>query len=305
MPRTTPGVKRGTNQCFQAARFPIFEHHYWIRRINMPFNRRNFLGASLGLGLGIPTAMSATRDSGPMPSEYEEILARTQQLTYLGHPRSWWTVRQGFLPIAPERVLILEPTDNPYYEDRGDRWTRRHRTARERLHNRLTERDALIPDEKQALIVRLTYELARYYNVLEFWEEWAFKMACREGLGSTGIGRHVAFPHQFQIFGAARTNNAYIDWWMVLLPGGTECWEALDDEPVHVMFTHVFSRPASEDPANYLKPMGLLSLALGEFSRREPNCGIRLSQMDRTTAVRWVNPYIVSATKEDIFAWGN
>lgn len=275
----------------------------------MFLDRRNFLGASLGMGLGVSTAAggsnaaSASRFdgsavSGLMPKEYEEILARTQELVYLGRPKSWWIVRQGFLPFAPERVLILEPQDEPCYKGAGHRWTYRHRETGERLRKRLVQQDISVTDEKLALIVQLTSELTRYYDVLEHWEDWAYRMAARESLGSTGIGRHVGVPHQYQAIGRVNTVNSHIDWWMILLPGGTHCWEALDDQPVHVMFTHVYSRPSTEDPGNYLAPMCLLSKGLRELPE-EPEFLIRLSRMDRISAARLMNQYIVQALKEE------
>ncbi len=276
----------------------------------MFLDRRGFLGASVGMGLGISNASGAANVAsangvgdrsapGPMPKEYEEILARTQQLTYLGRPKSWWVVRQGFLPIAPERVLILEPTKEPWHKDAGDRWSFPHRETKEKVRERLTQRDISVAVEQLGLIVRLTSELARYYDVLELCEEWAYRMAAREWLGSTCIGRQIAVPHQYQVTERVNTVNSHIDWWLVLIPNGTNCWGAFDEQPVHVMFTHVFSRPFVESPGNYLPPLCLLSMGIRELPDDRPEFFVRLSRMHRVSAARLMNQYIVQALREE------
>lgn len=271
-------------------------------------DRRHFLCASLGMGLGAATPASESNAApasrfdgssplGSLPKAYEEILARTRSLVYLGRPKSWWIVRHGFLPFAPERVLILEPRGGPWHTDAGDRWAYRQRETTEKVRKRLVQQGIVTDDEQLGLIVRLTSELARYYDVSEFGEDWAYRMAARESLGSTGIGHYVAVPHQYQVVGRVKTVNAHIDWWMILLPGGTDCWPAPDDQPVHVMFTHIYSRPSSEDLTNYLVPLSLLSMGLREIPA-EPDFMIRLSRMDRICSVRLMNQYIVQALKE-------
>jgi hypothetical protein len=237
--------------------------------------------------------------SDPMPSQYEQILARTQKLKYLGYPRSWSVVRQGFLPIAPERVLILEPEDVAEYENRGDRWAFQHRGIRERLTARLAKHRSPITDEQLALCVRLVFELTQYYSVPEHFEGWAVRMAAREWLGSTGIGGHVAVPHQYQVFGHICTANSHVDWWLILFPQGTDCWDSLDEKPVHVMFTHVYARPSTVDPCNYIWPLSLLSQGLWPWYKGSPDFALALSRMDRISAARHVNRHVVLAMEDE------
>ena len=95
-------------------------------------DRRRFLGTGLisaglagthGLSLASPRRTSGIGERVPKATlpEYEQILARTRKLDYLGRPTSWSVVRQGFLPISPERVLILEPEENPRNKTPADR----------------------------------------------------------------------------------------------------------------------------------------------------------------------------------------
>ena len=85
----------------------------------MTLNRRNFLRAGIGIGAaagGLCHRGQAAQGDAPIHnagiplSEYERILATGNHFDLLGRPRSWSVVQQGFLPISPERVLILEST---------------------------------------------------------------------------------------------------------------------------------------------------------------------------------------------------
>ena len=118
----------------------------------MILNRRSFLQAGMGIGIGAAggglchcgqAAQGETtiHNAGVPLSEYERILATTNRFNSLGYPRSWSVVRQGFLPISPERVLRFEP-----HHGRGNRWIRtlglepshiRARLSRECLPKRL------------------------------------------------------------------------------------------------------------------------------------------------------------------------
>ena len=81
------------------------------------FDRRTFLGASLGVGLGMGSrsigvthAASGESHQGEPRSpawdrdEYERVLTSLPEnrLAPLGRPRSWSLVKQGFVPFAPE-----------------------------------------------------------------------------------------------------------------------------------------------------------------------------------------------------------
>ncbi|MCY2989367.1 MAG: hypothetical protein NTY19_16045 [Planctomycetota bacterium] len=271
----------------------------------MIINRRTFLGATAGIGIGslagitpaVPAAGLATGRlaAGPMPDEYEQILATTPDLKYLGCPRSWSVVEQGFLPIAADRVLILIPEHRSWHRDAGDGWAYEHRSLRQRLGAKLAAKGMPLPDEKLALCVRIAFELGRFYNVPEHSEDWAYRMAWRESLAATGIANGVAVPHQYQTYGPVATANGYVDWWLILFPQAINSWGSLDDQPVHLMFTHVYARPASEDPANYLGPLGLFSKGLRSLLQESPEFAVATARLDRVSAARLVNRHVVLA----------
>lgn len=274
----------------------------------MTITRRTFLGATAGLGIwslaGIrragPVAGLATerRAAGPTPDEYEQILAWTTDLKHLGCPRSWSVVQQGFLPVAPERVLILSPEYRPWHRNAGDSWAYEHRSLRRRLGVKLAAEGMPLPEEKLALCVHIAFELGRFYNAPEHGEDWAYRMAWRESFGSTGVGGHIAIPHQYQAVGRVATSNANVDWWLILIPQGTHHWHSLDDQPVHLMFTCVFSHPISEHPGNELRSLCLLSRGLRNLDQESPEFALSVARMDRTSAARLVNRHVVLAMQE-------
>ena len=154
------------------------------------------------------------------------------------------------------------------------------------------------PDEKLGLILRITGELTRYYAATEFWDDWAYRMACREWLGSTGIGLNVAVPHQFQVRGNVNTVNRPVDWWLILFPRGVN-WNSLDDKPVHAMFTHVLSRPWQEEPELTMEAIGLLCVGLRSSGGARTSAFVELSRMDRVSAARLVNHHVVMALRDE------
>ena len=286
----------------------------------MTLNRRNFLQAGMGIGIGATagglcrSGQAALGDAAVNGadlhlSEYERILATGNHFAKLGRPRSWSVIQHEFLPISPERVLILEPDRLSGLADPWD-WPDAHRHIRERMqedaskdiyHKRAAE-DGVSP-EKVGMILWLTGELTRFYSASEWWEEWAYNMTYREALGSTSLGGHFAMPHQYQY--DAKTNvatmintvNAEVDWWMVLIPGGTKLWEPLDDLPVHAMFMHV-AGPDSAGPGNQLRRWELCSRVSRMFQCDSPDAFVELSQMNRVSAARLVSRHFVLAADD-------
>ena len=97
--------------------------------------------------------------------------------------------------------------------------------------------------EKPGLIVRLMKTLTEHYHIPGSLEAWAIALAKRENLGGTGIGGHLAFPHQFQVGEPVnlRTDNDPVDWWLILFPRGIDYWDCFREEPVHAMVMFVVS----------------------------------------------------------------
>ena len=293
----------------------------------MTLNRRNFLQAGMGIGIGATagglchSGQAAQGDAAVNGadlhlSEYERILATGDHFNRLGRPRSWSVIQQGFLPIFPERVLILERERLDGLADRWG-WRDEHRRILERMqrdaaadlpscvngHRRRAAENGVSP-EKLGMILWLTNELTRFYAASEWWEEWAYHMTSREALGSTGIGHGSAMPHQYQYDGKTyaattiKTINAGLDWWMVLIPSGTKHWEPLDDQPVHAMLTHIVAGPHSAGPGDQLRRYELCSRVARCFSWDSPNAFVELAQMDRVSAARLVNRHFVLAAND-------
>lgn len=289
--------------------------------------RRDFLRTSCGLGMGTAAAgwsglaraaVPATQAVSIVPQleEYERILATRKSLNVLGCPRSWSIVQQGFLPISPERVLILQPRDTGPSADRWGYSAERGR-IRERFNKigvstndyhgeRMAAGDnrGAPPDAKLGLILQITKELTRYYSVPEHWEEWAYWMTIREALASTSIGMHVAVPHQWQHYGyygadntvkSINTVNAQVDWWLILFPGGTMDWDAWDNLPIHMMLTHVWSSPAAAGPSFIFELMYAVNRGIWYCHRQSPHFAMELSTMDRVSAARLMSRNVVLA----------
>lgn len=287
----------------------------------MNLDRRSFLRAGMGIGAagcGVSDGtQAAPREralcgAGGLVTEYERILATANLFNSLGHPRSWSLVQQGFLPISPDRVLILgvqqlgRLTNHWPNEEHRIRERMQKDADEERLnptpngHRRHAAENG-ISSEKLGLILWLTNELTRYYAAPERWHEWAYNMTFREALGSTGLFRHAAMPHQYQYDAKTyattpiKTVNAGVDWWLVLIPGGTDDWEAIDGLPVHAMVTYVLAGLPSDGPGNRFRIEAYCEWVTIGFAREMPDAFVELSKMDRVSAVQRMNRHIVSA----------
>jgi hypothetical protein len=286
------------------------------------------MGIGIGAaGGGFCRGGQAAHLAAPLPgagvqlNEYERILATTNLFDTLGHPRSWSIVQQGFLPISPDRVLILEPEHLglPVGGWRDEQCRIRERTQDAASaespscvngHCRRAAENGVSP-EKLRLILWLTNELTQYYSAPEWWEEWAYSMTFREALGSTGVGRGFAMPQQYQYdvktcaTTTIKTMNAGLDWWLVLIPGGTKHWEPLDDLPVYAMLTYVSAGPAGPGPqlpGLQIRTMWHADQAARLFAGDSSNAFVELAQMDRVSASRLVNRHFVWAPDDSLRA---
>jgi hypothetical protein len=303
----------------------------------MILNRRDFLQTTLGVaaaayGVGCRAlAANPALRTDPIALPAGELGCDPVLLPYLdclGRPPSWDIVRQGFWPIAPERVLVLRP--HPWAGPQN-RWQPRYDLSHRHLwrevqmrkppltfgeairirngekldeaEQRSKERDwharwPQHPDHKLGLVARITAALTAHYNVPQVQNEWAVRMATRERIGSTGW-KHWAMPHEFQndsLGGMTiRTANEGIDWWLILIPGGTQDWNVLDDLPLYAMITHIHCRPYGERPPGLVLRAYCLTEAITTYklNRQSPNSAIELSEMDRATAAQCVNAEVM------------
>ena len=259
-------------------------------------NRRNFLGAGVGLGLGTGNDGSGngpSRSARGDQDQYEQTLAETDRLELVGIPRSWAAVRQGFLPLSPERVVIIKAEERQWHDDPGDRWGCSYvdRVVRDRIAKRIAEEErnwvpAKVTPEKLSLIVRMTRYLTDYYGMPARFEAWADLISRRELLGSTGMPHHAGILDWIQRPGA-KTQNAHVDWWVFLFPEGLPCWESILGESTHILGLPIFTRSADQVLGYRMDVLRLVQNTFLRLGREfDP---IAVSQMDRVRACRVVN----------------
>lgn len=282
------------------------------------FNRRQFLTAC-GLSAGaVPclNKLSAQGSQGtPTPSgeaqaEYEQILAKSPQLEYLGLPRDWSVVREEFHPFNPERVVIL-------IEDAAaDRWKWKSWTSlevRERVKRQLVEckwaggPDGLgMPEEKFDILGAITNRMSSHYDRLDLSEIWAVRMAKREKLGSTSTGPGVGQVQQFQNSKErVATVNGLVDWWIFLFPDGFD-FDALDQKPVYAVVGHVFDhrRVVFENHVGGLAQALSRRIGYAKVPERETHetDWKLVAGMDRITAARFLNHELACCLKEESYS---
>ena len=201
------------------------------------------LGVTLGLGAKVEGAIEAVSyDDSRMPAifpgfdEYERTLSNTDQLETFGIPPFWSLVREGFHPLTPNRVVIMRPDIINWRSDYSMKVFDR---VKERLLKNPAWSDNPLTESKLRLIVRLMESLTLRYRVAKRMEDWAYRLACREALASTGVGRNAALAHQFQLEGIVKLYNTSVDWWLFLFPDGVD-WGSCDEQPVHAILSHVF-----------------------------------------------------------------
>ena len=214
-------------------------------------DRRGFMRKSLGLAVGCPGQIDSRPAGQPdkiaspwEDAEYQKILAGSPSLELLGLPRDWSVVRDGFHPFSPERVVIFDKEAFP-----GSLWSSCY--VREQVRQKLMQSkwDPTLPDElgmperKFDILGAITDRMSSFYGRQDLADKWAFNLARREKLCSTGLGWGYGLAHQFQgdFSDRVATVNALVDWWLFLFPDGIE-FGSLDERPVYAVIGHVFDR---------------------------------------------------------------
>ena len=199
------------------------------------------------------------------------------------------------------RVVILSQSDYRLQPRPRYRWASQDAALIDRVADMVAgvaeEERALDPDsEKPGLIVRLMRILTGHYRIPECLEPWAIALARRENLYETGFSDCFAFPHQFQAGEPLelRTDNDRVDWWLVLFPQGIDCWNRFQEKPVHAMVMFVVSRPV-EMVGYFITCLKPLAGGMAVMCRQDPHGWKTVSQMDRVSAARFLNRYIVGA----------
>lgn len=238
--------------------------------------RRHFLSTVAGLAIGGPSVLvSAANDphhpllaDDPAHRQYLADMAGCD-MRALGVPRRSSLVEEGYHPVAPDRVVILDDADLRRLRDRHRGIKRRFSWQEDRWRERCQEKGwtaAPLPAGKLDLCVGLMERLSSHYLRPDLFERWAETLWKREQLGSTGIGYGFGVLHDFQAYGTkVETANGIADWWLVLLPGGID-WHAFDGEPVHYMVGPVMEE---RKPGDYLRVLEGISRGMRNLVRTE------------------------------------
>jgi hypothetical protein len=233
-------------------------------------DRRRFLGGVVGLALGSRAVLGAAGGSAartaPQRPRLADDPAYRQYLAdiagcdrrVLGVSRCRLLVEEGFHPVAPGRVIVIDDAELRRFGDRLRGLKRRFRQEEARWRERWPL-DPPLPPEKLDLCVGLMDRLTSHYGRPDLLGRWARTLWAREQLGSTGIGHGLGLLHDFQAYNSTvRTDNGLVDWWLVLLPAGMD-WRAIDDAPVYYMVGPVMEE---RQPGSYLRVMEGISRSL-------------------------------------------
>jgi hypothetical protein len=266
-------------------------------------DRRAFLRSSAvaalgGAGSDPAVPRPAPPAPGPLPpghpelAAYERALAGSPELELLGIQRSWSVVREGFPPFSPERVLVLLGHRSGFYS------AYRHAAIRHQVETKFARRQEKLRYHcaKFRLLLAILEFLVAYYQVPDYFEDWAFRLAVREQLGATGLGQGFGWVHQFQRKEeqiVATVVHPPVDWWLFLIPAGVD-YKSLDAQPVCALIGPVTSRLDS------CLELGIMELAT-KLARHvtfgangpDPGRGWRaIARRDRLSAARFLNQAI-------------
>jgi hypothetical protein len=236
--------------------------------------------------------------------DYERILAGFPHLEWLGVPRSWDRVREGFHPFSPERVVIFSG-DRPSWEAEHLKEVKERVRGRVERH-RLRNKSGLgMPQEKFDLLVGIIDRMAGYYQVPDLLEEWACGLVWREEFSSTSIGNGVGLVHQFQkpmTSDVVRTACAFADWWAFLIREGIDS-ESLDGKPTYALIGHVWDRYRPGFERQYLWATQLL-MRRDTFDRstdQDKEVSWKgVAAMDRVSAARFLNRQLAFGLKDEL-----
>jgi hypothetical protein len=211
----------------------------------------------------------------------------------LGFPRVPTPIKQGFHPVSPSRVIVVDDTELERFH-RGHVNLRRECRETETKKREWWPGTPLLPEEKLDICVGLMERLTAYYHRSDLFPSWASLLWGREVQMSTGMGHGLGLLHDFQLFDAkVRTDNRVVDWWLVLIPSGVS-WEALDERPVHIMVSPVMEK---RQPRPYMKVMEALSRSLRPLVWSEgfdpASWATRLSRLSLADAARKFNSVVV------------
>lgn len=244
-------------------------------------DRRCFLAGTAGLA--IAAKIERARATPPSVGELPNVL---------GRPTS--AANDSNHPIAPERVIVLDKGNcrrSALAQDRSLRAELAKPICLNRGHDRPLDYCQL-SEAKLDPILQIMDVMAGYYRSPQLHARWSRGLACREALGSTGLGRGFALVHQFQDDAAVQTRNDHTDWWLILSPTGTD-WSSFDGEPVFGMLAQAFPAPHSSGMGLRLRAW-YLATVVGHQVGASPGWP-HIARLSRPHAARIVNRAIHTA----------
>lgn len=178
--------------------------------------------------------------------DYERTIAQCAHPEAVGIPQSWSTVEQGFLPLSPDRVVTIHRSSLLAKANRRAFLAPHLESALNRIiGDKFPDSKSRLPAEKLWLIASIVQAFARYYHRWDIVQPWLDGLVWREHFCTTGVGRHVAFLHQFQRTTGVPVVNQTVDWWLFIVPDGID-WQTLDQSRVHLLLAIVFPTDVSK-----------------------------------------------------------
>ena len=275
------------------------------RTIFMP--RREFLQTAIGVvsGVAMPNLCHAATTMAkeihpPWTSEYERGLTATSDFDWLGIPKSWSCVRQGFHPFSPERTLVLNSTKvnrHPMVPDLVER-TGRH-----------LDEFKIEVQYDPATLAHIAYcaaFLTESYGIPSQAERW-----CKQFAGSfCGFYGHMNGHHLFMQQSnwqgrdeSVSTTNDLVDWWLFLIPDGLETY-SLADKRLHVLITPVYSHHnCFTELFQIFCPMAYAVGSDGCLPDVAEEDHLSLSRMDQRSACHFLNQRVAGIFTDTSQRW--
>ena len=263
----------------------------------MNFNRRRFLTDG-GLTLGLGGAFAAEVRAASLPaaaaqplSDYERIFAESSHLAWLGLPRRWESVREGFHPFSPERVVIL-PAEH--------RWDERGVAFRAEQVKKLVSGwqhnlpESFWSSDAFRLYTKIAEQMSAYYPGKPE-ADWLCAFALGEQFyGHFASDRLKCLTSLQSPFGnTPRVVNPPVDWWLVLMRKPLDL-ETFDDlHPVRLAVGHV--QCGWPQPAPFQCDVGAVCCKLYCLLRDRGQDFIEhIATLDRVSAARLMNQQIAA-----------
>ena len=272
----------------------------------MMIERRDFLRTAIGAvsGMAMPSLCHAATTMAkeihpPWTSEYERGLTATSDFDWLGIPKSWSCVRQGFHPFSPERTLVLNSTK-----------VNRHAMVPDLVERTGRHLDGLKIECQYdpATLAHIAYcaaMLTANYGIPNQAEPWCKQFA----IGFCGFYGHMNWNHLFMQhanwqgwYASLSTTNALVDWWLFLIPDGLEVYSFVGTR-LHVLITPVYSDLVGyTGPSQFFCPMayaaGYRSLPDGAEEDH-----LSLSRMHKRSACFFLNQRVAGIFTDTSQRW--